>query len=106
MDEMNKIEFKLIMHSGNARSYAMEAMKEADKGNFDKANELLLEAKEELLNAQKTHSGIIQDEAAGKKVELSLLLIHSEDHLASSTVVVDLAKQIINIQIKYSKERN
>ncbi|MBW6408925.1 PTS lactose/cellobiose transporter subunit IIA [Clostridium sp. YB-6] len=103
---MNKIEFKLIMHSGNARSYAMEAMKEADKGNFDKANELLLEAKEELLNAQKTHSGIIQDEAAGKKVELSLLLIHSEDHLASSTVVVDLAKQIINIQIKYSKERN
>ncbi|GAA0078838.1 PTS lactose/cellobiose transporter subunit IIA [Clostridium sp. CTA-5] len=106
MDEMNKIEFKLIMHSGNARSYAMEAMKEADKGNFDKANELLLEAKKELLNAQKTHSGIIQDEAAGKKVELSLLLIHSEDHLASSTVVVDLAKQIINIQIKYSKERN
>lgn len=103
MDEMNEVEFKLIMHSGNARSSAMEAIKEANKGNFDKANQLLMEAKRELLDAQKSHSGMVQDEAAGRKVELSLLLIHSEDHLASSTVVVDLAKEIINIYSKYSK---
>lgn len=103
MDEMNEVEFKLIMHSGNARSSAMEAIKEANKGNFDKATQLLMEAKRELLDAQKSHSGIVQDEAAGRKVELSLLLIHSEDHLASSTVVVDLAKEIINIYSKYSK---
>jgi cellobiose PTS system EIIA component len=104
MDEMNEVEFMLIMHSGNARSYAMEAIREADKGDFDKANSLLIEAKKELLNAQRSHSGIIQDEAAGKKVELSLLLMHSEDHLASSTIVVDLAKEIIKLHSKYSKE--
>ncbi|SHK26829.1 PTS system, cellobiose-specific IIA component [Clostridium cavendishii DSM 21758] len=106
MDEMNEVEFNLIMHSGNARSYAMEAIKEADKGNFEKANELIIEAKKELVNAQRSHSGIIQDEAAGKKVEITLLLMHSEDHLASSTIVVDLAKEIINLHCKYSKEEN
>lgn len=106
MDGMNEVEFNLIMHSGNARSYAMEAIKEADKGDFKKAKELLTEAKKELLNAQRSHSGIIQDEAAGKKVEITLLLMHSEDHLASSTIVVDLAKEIINIHSKYSKEEN
>ncbi|MCY6958117.1 PTS lactose/cellobiose transporter subunit IIA [Clostridium brassicae] len=106
MDEMNEIEFELIMHSGNARSYAMEAIREADKGNFKKANELLSESKKELLNAQRSHSGIIQDEAAGKKIEITLLLMHSEDHLASSTVVVDLAKEIIKIHQKYNKEED
>lgn len=106
MDEINEVEFKLIMHSGNARSYAMEAIREADKGDFKKANELLMQAKKELLNAQRSHSGIIQDEAAGKKLEVTLLLMHSEDHLASSSIVVDLAKEIINIHCKYSKGDN
>lgn len=101
---MEEIEFKLIMHSGNARSYAMEAIREANTENFIKAKELIDMARGELLEAQRSHSGIVQDEAAGKKVELSLLLVHGEDHLASSTVTVDLAQQIINIYSKYAKE--
>ena len=106
MSENNEVEFKLIMHSGNAKSYAMEAIREADKGNFEKANELLKEADKELLNAQKSHSGVVQSEAAGERVEVSLLLVHAEDHLASSTVLVSLAKEMVKMHHKLNKENN
>ena len=104
MSENNEVEFKLIMHSGNAKSYAMEAIREADKGNFEKANELLKEADKELLNAQKSHSGVVQNEAAGERVKVSLLLVHAEDHLASSTVIVYLAKEMVKMHYKLNKE--
>lgn len=100
---MEEVAVKLIFHSGNARSYGMEAIKEAREENFDLAKDLLLKAKDELKNAQRSHSGIIQDEAAGKAVEVSLLLVHAEDHLSASTIIVDLANEIIEIHKKYSK---
>ena len=38
---MEEIILNLIMHSGEARSYAMEAMEKAKKGNIDEAKALI-----------------------------------------------------------------
>lgn len=92
--------FGLIANSGEARSYAMEALKEARKSNFEKAREYIEAAEEKLLLAHKTQTELIQREAAGEKVEVNILLIHAQDHLMNAMTIKDLAMEIIELHKK------
>ena len=51
MDGIEQIIFEIISNGGNAKGLAYEAIMEAEKGNFDKAEELLSEADEFLREA-------------------------------------------------------
>ena len=91
---MEKIIMDLIIFSGEARSYAMEAMQLAKNGQIDEARELLEKSKETLGNAHATQTSLC---------EVSLLLVHAQDHLMTSIVVKDLAEEIIDLHEKLSK---
>lgn len=94
---MEEIIMNLIMHSGEARSYAMEAIDLAKNNKIDEAKELIQKSAEELGHAHHSQTTLIQNEAAGKKAELSLLLVHAQDHLMTTMVVKDLGNEIIEI---------
>ena len=65
--------------------------------------ELLEKSKETLGDAHATQTSLIQGEAAGDKCEVSLLLVHAQDHLMTSIVVKDLAEEIIDLHEKLNK---
>lgn len=90
----------LIVHSGNARSLAMESMAEAKVGNFAEAQKLMTECDEAGLEAHKIQTDLIQKEAQGESIELTLLMVHAQDHLMTSLVVKDLAKEFIDLYKK------
>lgn len=94
---MEEIIFGLIMHSGDARSSAMEAIQLAKTGDIDGAKSLIERANEELGKAHKTQTKLIQQEADGNKMEFSLLLVHAQDHLMTTLTVKDLAIEIIEL---------
>jgi PTS system cellobiose-specific IIA component len=94
---MEEIILNLIMHSGEARSYSMEAIQAAKEGKFEEANELIVKANEELGHAHNAQTSLIQGEAAGQKAEFSLLLIHAQDHLMTTMTLKDLANEIIEV---------
>ncbi|MEG0297158.1 MAG: PTS lactose/cellobiose transporter subunit IIA [Clostridium sp.] len=94
---MEEIIMNLIMHSGEARSYAMEAIDLAKNSKIDEAKELIEKASQQLGHAHHSQTTLIQNEAAGNKAEVSLLLVHAQDHLMTSMVVKDLANEIIEI---------
>lgn len=94
---MEEIILNLIMHSGEARSYAMEAIQMAKTGKPEEAKELIQKASEELGHAHNTQTSLIQGEASGNKAEFSLLLVHAQDHLMTSMTLKDLANEIIDI---------
>ncbi|MDU5107382.1 MULTISPECIES: PTS lactose/cellobiose transporter subunit IIA [unclassified Clostridium] len=100
---MEKIIMDLIIFSGEARSYAMEAMQCAKNGQIDEARNLIEKCKETLGNAHGTQTSLIQEEAAGNKTEVSLLLVHAQDHLMTSIVVKDLAEEIIDLHERLSE---
>jgi PTS system cellobiose-specific IIA component len=105
MDEkIEAISFMLILHSGNARSEAMKAIAAAKNGDIEKAQKMIEIAKQELANAQKVHASIIQEEARGGDINLSLLLMHSEDHFVMGQLTIDLAKELLDVYRKF--ERN
>ena len=100
---MEKIIMDLIIFSGEARSYAMEAMQLAKNGQIEEARELIEKAKETIGNAHHSQTSLIQGEAAGNKTEVSLLLVHAQDHLMTSIVVKDLAEEIIDLHEKLNR---
>lgn len=100
---MEEIIMNLIVHSGEVRSYSMEAIQCAKKGEIDEAKELIEKAATELSEAHNVQTSLIQKEASGEKTEVSLLMVHAQDHLMTSMTLKYLASEIIEIHEELRK---
>lgn len=94
---MEEIVFQLITFSGEAKSYCFEAIQMAKAGDFDGARQTIDMAAEKLLSAHRFQTQLIQQEAGGEAVTVSLLLIHAQDHLMNAILLKDLAGEIIEL---------
>ena len=97
MDELELVAFQIISNEGMAKSLAMEAIREAREGNLEEAENKVEEAKGFLLEGHHAHSGLIQNEASGKKLEFSLIIMHAEDQLMSAETIKDIAIELIEM---------
>ena len=97
MESLELVAFEIISNVGMGKSLAIEAIREARKGNYEEANKKIEEAKEFLLQGHHSHTSLIQKEAAGEKLEFSLIIMHAEDQLISAETIKDLAIEIIEM---------
>jgi cellobiose PTS system EIIA component len=104
--DIETLTMQLIVNSGDAKSKAMEAISYAKKGDFDGAKKLLDEADEFLTKAHEFQTEIIQDDAEGKLKDISILLIHAQDHLMNAITIKDLATEFVDLykKIEISEE--
>ncbi|MBU5674991.1 PTS lactose/cellobiose transporter subunit IIA [Alkaliphilus sp. MSJ-5] len=91
--------FKLITQSGDAKSFAMEAIQLAKNRDFDKARDCLNNASKQLELAHRQQTELIHMEAQGNKIEVTLLLIHAQDHLMNAITTKDLASEIVDLYL-------
>ncbi|MDM5309646.1 PTS lactose/cellobiose transporter subunit IIA [Peribacillus frigoritolerans] len=95
--------YHLILHSGNARSCAMEAIALQKQGKSSDAQDKLKEAEHEFVAAHKIQTALIQQEVNGEKFDIPMLLIHAQDHLMTSMTTKDLAIEIVELHKKTQK---
>ncbi|ADD01614.1 phosphotransferase system PTS lactose/cellobiose-specific IIA subunit [Thermoanaerobacter italicus Ab9] len=95
--DLEQIVFTIISHAGNARSNSFEALKYAREGNFEEAKKCLDKASEELLEAHHVQTDMIHKEAQGEKQEVTLLLVHAEDHLMNAILAKELITEMIDL---------
>lgn len=100
---MDQTIMELVVNGGNARSKSMEAIKAAKGGDLELAKEKIKEANEALNKAHDFQTSLIQKEAAGKGIEISLLMVHAQDHLMNAMTVRDLAKEMISMYEEFRK---
>lgn len=91
---------ELIIHSGEAQAYAMEAIKEARMFNFEKSYELIEKAEEEQLEAHKVQTEFIVEMAKEREKGINVspanvLLVHALDHVNTGLISIDFAKELI-----------
>lgn len=96
MDNEQK-SFELILHSGNARSLAHEALELIKANQKAQAENKLKEAEDELIEAQKLHARFLRDMANHEEIKIDLLMVHAEDHVSGSQTCLEMAKEIIAI---------
>jgi cellobiose PTS system EIIA component len=99
--DLEQVAFNIILHAGNARSSYFEALGLAREEKFPQARERIAEAKKELVEAHRIQTHLLQQEAGGTRQEMSLLLIHAQDHLMTAILAQDLIQEMI---LMYEKQ--
>lgn len=92
---------RLILHGGNARGAAYEALDEAEQYNFDKAEELLKEADNEFLEGHQYQTRLIQNQ--DENAVPSFIMIHAQDHVMTAQAEIQLIKRFI-AQLKKTEQ--
>lgn len=100
-EELYQLSFQLVLHSGNARSFAMEALQEAKKKDFKEARQKIAESEAELLQAHKFQTQLIHAEAGGENFDIPIILIHAQDHLMTAMTLKDLAIEMIDMREEF-----
>lgn len=96
MDEkLIEIAFGIITYAGEAKFTVKEALRIAREGKFEEAKEKLNEAKETLNSAHKFQTQLITKEANGENTQMSVVLVHSQDHLMTTMSYMDVAEELI-----------
>ncbi|EUJ33954.1 putative phosphotransferase system (PTS) lichenan-specific enzyme IIA component [Listeria floridensis FSL S10-1187] len=95
--ELEQTIMGLIVNGGAAKSSAMMAIQAAKDGDFEAADKNLADADAALLEAHHSQTALIQGEARGEKTEVSLLMVHAQDHLMNGITFKDLAKEIVDL---------
>lgn len=98
--------FGIIVNGGDAKSRAMNAIREAKNGNIDRAKDLIEEANDFLNKTHDIQTELIQNEAAGNKAEISLLMVHAQDHFMSAMTVRDMALEFIDLYSEIIELKN
>ncbi len=95
----------LIVHSGDARTLAFQALATAREGNFEEAKKLLAESEKKALEAHHVQTEMLTAEANGEGPNVNILLVHSQDHLMTSMLAQELIKELIYLhEIKADKK--
>lgn len=95
-DEM--IVMEIIMSAGEAKGYAYEALSKAKEGKFDEIDTLMEKADEALGKAHDMQTLALAKEANGEKINVSILFVHSQDHLMTCMSEKNLIKEIIEMR--------
>ncbi len=93
----------LIANGGNAKSLAFEAIRLAKKGDIDGAREKLKESDKSLLEAHNSQTNMLTKEAQGDHMHVTLLVVHSQDHLMNAITFRDLAGEMVDLYEKLYK---
>ena len=102
-EQMELVVFEIVNSAGTAKGLAYEALSEAEKGNFEQAENLLKEADEALLSAHNVQTEIIQAEVNGKGITPSVLFVHSQDHLMTAIEAKTLIEGMIKMYRRIDK---
>ena len=108
MDEkldLEMIAMTLIGRAGESKSLAYQALAAAKEGKFEEAEEFMKKASDEMIKAHEIQTDLIVKEAGGEKLDVGLIMVHSQDHLMGAILFKDLVKEFIDLYKKMHEEK-
>lgn len=100
MDEMNPlvgVAMQIIIHTGDARTRANEALDALAEGDFKTAKEKMAEAHQKITLAHQAQTDIIQREASGERIDGGVLFSHAQDTLMTVMSEVNLSDRLVQL---------
>ena len=98
MKNENEI-FEIISNAGDAYSFAFQALDAVEDKNYEEAEKLLAEGRKVIVKAHQTQTNLLFNECSedSKSSSVSLLMVHSQDHLMNAMLMLDLTEKMIAI---------
>jgi PTS system cellobiose-specific IIA component len=104
--ELEKTIFQIIASSGESKNKLFEAIDAYQKGDTVKKEKNLKESEELVSDANKLLYKLVQREAQGEKIPLSILLVHSLDILMSSITAREIVTRLLETPRKISEDNS
>lgn len=95
LEKLEMVVFGIVGYAGEAKEYAYKALSFSEEGNFEEANEMLKKCDEAVLKAHHIQTDLIQKEARGDKMTITMLFVHAQDHLMTALSERELIKKMI-----------
>lgn len=103
-DERMQVVMGLIMHGGSIKGFALEAIKAAREGDFEKADDLLAQSANEAKNAHDAQTSMLTAAAQGEKVAIDIYMVHAQDHVMTGLATRDLAVEMVALYKKLAEK--
>lgn len=97
LEELATISMNVIMHAGTARDYVFQAVDKASAGEFDEADQLMIEANKEIVIAHKAQTKTLQKEADGVEFPFSPLFAHAQDTMMTVKSEMNIMREMIKL---------
>ncbi|EMN3919720.1 TPA: PTS N,N'-diacetylchitobiose transporter subunit IIA [Citrobacter amalonaticus] len=99
-EALEEVVMGLIINSGQARSLAYAALKQAKQGDFDAAKTMMEQSRMALNEAHLVQTKLIEGDQGEGKMKVSLVLVHAQDHLMTSMLARELVAELIELHEK------
>ncbi|EKY5001237.1 TPA: PTS N,N'-diacetylchitobiose transporter subunit IIA [Citrobacter amalonaticus] len=99
-EELEEVVMGLIINSGQARSLAYAALKQAKQGDFNAAKTMMEQSRMALNEAHLVQTKLIEGDQGEGKMKVSLVLVHAQDHLMTSMLARELVAELIELHEK------
>ncbi|MBC9873551.1 PTS lactose/cellobiose transporter subunit IIA [Macrococcoides bohemicum] len=96
-EETTMLGFEIVAYAGDARSKLLEALNAAKNGEFDKAEQLVEEANQCIVDAHNAQTSLLAKEASGEDIAYSVTMMHGQDHLMTTLLLKDMMKHMIEL---------
>lgn len=97
IDQLNQASMSIILHAGNARDLYNEALHDIEAGKLESYKELLDRASDEIVEAHKIQTRLIQDAIEQEHPDITVLFIHAQDTLMTVDSEFRTIKRIVKL---------
>ena len=101
--DMEEVCFQIIANVGSAKSQYIEAISKAQAGDFDGARAMIESGSKDFLNGHNVHLQLLTNDAGGRSVKFSMLLMHAEDQLMEAETFRVVAENFISVYERMGK---
>lgn len=96
-DDLQVVSFEIILHSGDARTIVHEGLNLMNQGKFEEAEKKMEDANNELLEAHKSQTKLLQDYANGDEIIMEVIMVHAQDHLMTTMTLREMAIEFLKM---------
>ncbi len=98
--DMEEVCFQIIANVGMAKSMYIDAIAKAKEGEIDAAREMVKQGSDAYVEGHNVHLQLLANDAGGKSVPFSMLLMHAEDQLLAAESFRIIAEDFIDVYEK------
>ncbi|MGL4589138.1 MAG: PTS lactose/cellobiose transporter subunit IIA [Mycoplasmatales bacterium] len=106
-EHLQTVGFEIISEVSKVQKMYSQAIREAKKGKFEKAKEIMQEADQIFDGAHEYHFEFAKKEARGEDIPYSILFMHAEDQLLMTEMLRINAYEFIGVyqEMKVLKDK-
>ncbi|APU71521.1 PTS lactose/cellobiose transporter subunit IIA [Companilactobacillus crustorum] len=88
--------FAIVAYAGDAKTALLKALDNAREGKIEEAKKLVEEANQSIVDAHNEQTKLLADEAGGMDMDVTFIMVHGQDTLMTTMMLMDQCKFFID----------